>query len=509
MSADGSMLKRRRHWLLAGLCIGIGAWAAVLWGAALDRSDARQLLADANRGNVAALERAFDEFQQLIEDMHARQALTCTPDSLEFFRRHLFTLKHLRDVGLVRDRHLLCSTALGAIEQPVRSSDPDFMLVGGVEVYAYRPVRVSARQPTMVLQTAELNALVDPGLIGSLSGRYPVERTWIHAEGDAIEFELFDRSRPAVPGLEDRQCSQRHGFCLRAAAGPTMPSKPLRRAGLAVLGGGSGLAVFLFGQMLVWRRQSPIAHMRRAIRNGDLQAYYQPIVRLPDQRLAGFELLARWPLAPEGLQGPERFVPEAETLGLIHDLTAAMIETAARQLTPLLRARPDLHLAINISAKELDDERLERVLRERFVDRGVPASQIVLELTERSVASPQRDCINRLAGQGYRIYIDDLGEGYSSLSYLHDLDLSGVKISRSFTSGLGTDSPKVELVRAMVELARRLDLDVVLEGIETDAGHVAVQALGPVCCQGYFYGRPMALADLLSWVERHSRDQDG
>lgn len=493
-------LRKRRQWLLAVLCVGSVAWLAVSWSAALDASDARQLLARSNIENVQALESALAEFALLTREIESRAGNACSADSLEHFRRYLFTLKHLRDVGIVRDRHLLCSTALGPIESPVRSSAPDFVLPGGMEIYAYRPVRVSGRQPTMVIQTEGINALVDPGLIASLSRRFPIARSWIHAQGASEEFELFEHPAPLRNLPRDRSCSQSHGFCLVAAAGTGFTTKPLRTAGLAVLGGGTGLAGFLFGQMLVMRARSPRVRLRRAILNGELRASYQPVVLVPETRLQGFELLARWPNAPPGLEGPEQFIAEAESQGLIHDLTETMIRTAAIEIGDVMRARPELRLAINISAFELEDSRLERVLRENFTARGILPDQIVIELTERSVASPHRERINRLADQGFRIYIDDLGEGYSSLSYLHDLDLSGVKISRSFTSGLGTDSPKAELVKAMVELARKLKLDVVLEGIESESGHAAVLELGSIACQGFHYARPMEIDPLKDWM---------
>lgn len=505
MTGRWSPLRKRRQWLLAIFCIGFVAWLALYWSAALDAADARQLLATSNIENVQALDIVLEEFALLTREIESRAATACSPDSLEHFRRYLFTLKHLRDVGIVRDRHLLCSTALGPIDSPVRSSAPDFVLPTGLEIYAYRPVRVSARQPTMVIQTEGINALVDPGLIASLSRRFPIGRTLIHAHGAAEEFELFDHSAAVLNLPRDRSCSETNGFCLVATAGTSFTSKPLRKAGLAVLGGGTGLAAFLFGQLLVLRGRSPRTRLRRAIRNRELRASYQPIVIVPEACLQGFELLARWPDAPTGMEGPERFIAEAESLGLIHDLTETMIQTAAIELGDIMRGRPELRLAINVSAFELEDSRLERVLHDNFIARGIAPDQIVVELTERSVASPHRERINRLAEQGFRIYIDDLGEGYSSLSYLHDLNLSGVKISRSFTSGLGTDSPKAELVKAMVELARKLKLDVVLEGIEADSGHAAVLELRSIACQGFHYARPMDIEQLKEWMSGRDR----
>lgn len=486
---------------LAVVCIAGGASVALYWAAALDRQDAHQRLAEANETNLQLLEQAYAEFDQLGHYLAEMQSVDCSSAMLDGLRRYLFTLKYLRDVGIVRDNHLLCSTALGVIEQPVQSSAPDFVLAGGVQVYPFRRVRVSERQPTMVLQRSDHNALVDPGLIASLSMRAPVGWTWIQAAGDPAIYPLFAGADAPPTALRDRRCSATRGFCLVAAGREDAVVHPYRRPLYAALGGGTGLALFLGLQMMMWRRCTPQYLLRRAIRDGRLAAVYQPIVDLPSGRVTGFELLARWPDAPENLRDPERFVAQAEDLGLITALTEAMVRRAAREVGDFLARHPELYLAINVSAADLADGALDRLLTQEFVARGVQAEQIVLELTERSLAGVHREQIVMLQRAGFRILIDDLGEGYSNLSYLHELKPSGVKVGRSFSSGLGTDSPKVDLVRAMIQLARAMDLNVIIEGIETRQAHLALQRFGTLHGQGFLYAKPMPAEMLVRWIE--------
>lgn len=490
------------HWIApfvaALLLAACGGTVAVRWGMATESAGAQARLAAANRQVIERLDLALDEFLALRRQIDSVDLPRCSSASLEHYRRVLFELKYLRDIGFVRQRTLLCSTAIGVVAQPEPSSEPDFVLSNGLEVYAYRPVRISAGQSTMVLQMRNYNGLVDPGFIAGLSEAQPVHAVALMGSPNGPRFPLHDDRSEDELAVVDIACSVRYGFCAEAASvRPGLNAGSSQSLGLGVLGAGSGLAVFLIGHTLLLRSRNPVYRLKRAIARRDLKAVYQPIFSRPGGNLVGVELLARWPGAPASLDSAEKFVAEAETNGLIHDLTMMMLDAAARELGDWLIADPARTLAVNISAYELAGDELADLLSSRFIDAGILSSQIVLELTERSVATPRREQLDRLAAAGFQIYIDDLGEGYSSLSYLHHLPISGVKISRSFTSGLGTDSPKVDLVLAMIELARKRNLVVVLEGIETREQHLAMMGLGPLQCQGFYYDRPMAAAALV------------
>ena len=474
-----------------------GASFAVRWGLATENADAQARLDVANRQIMARLDRVITEFLALRREIEESALPRCSSASLEHFRRALFELQYLRDIGFVSRRTLLCSTAIGVVENPQRSSDPDFVLANGLEIYAYRPVRISAGQSTMVLQAAQYNALVDPGFIASLSETQPVRTVALMATRAGPRFPLHAARKGEASTVSRTVCSARYGYCIEAAAAePGMSLASSRFLGLGVLGSGSGFAVFLFGYTMLTRLRNPLYRLKRAIARRDLEAVYQPIFSMPDGNLVGVELLARWPGAPESLNTAEKFVAQAEANGLIKGLTSLMVDVAGREIGDWLCADPSRTLSVNISASELAGDELVTLLSQRFLDAGILPSQIVLELTERSVATPRRKQLDRLAAAGFQIYIDDLGEGYSSLSYLHHLPLSGVKISRSFTSGLGTGSPKVDLVLAMIELARKRNLGVVLEGIETREQHLEIIALGPLMCQGFHYAKPMSAAEL-------------
>ncbi|MDX1625565.1 MAG: EAL domain-containing protein [Wenzhouxiangellaceae bacterium] len=503
----GWAAERRTRTLVAAMALMVvGGAVAVAWGRTLERADARNRLELANAEAVSRIESAVHEFEVLESEIDPWLERACEPETLEHFRRFLFDLEHLRDIGFVRDRMLLCSTALGVIEQPRRSSDPDFVLPDGLQVYAFRPVRVAAGRRTMVLKRPRFNALVDPSLLAGLTDSPYIDSLHISDGPDGQLFPLFEpEGGPMLAALLDEQCSAGYGFCLTAGLGAGGASRSTGwLLGTGILGAGTGLAVFLAIQTIVLRRRNPAWSLARAIRRGEFQPVYQPIVSIPDGRIVGVELLARWPEAPEAVQTPEKFVAEAEVQGLASGLTRVVVTRAAEELGAWLAEDDTRSLAINVSADELDGSGLLELLEDTLVRRGVARSQIVLELTERTVAGERERQIDVLAEHGYRVYIDDFGEGYSSLSYLHHLPVHGVKISRSFCSGLGSDSPKVDLVQAMVEIAKKRGLEVVLEGIETESQHLAAERMGPLRGQGFYYARPMPAEDLLK--DAGSRD---
>jgi sensor c-di-GMP phosphodiesterase-like protein len=490
-------------WLLIVLLMAVGALAAAAWAERDERRSLEQQLALATSESRAGIEGFLGEFLSLAGELPSDSAPDCSAEVLEQLRRRLFGLDFLRDIGIVRNRTLHCSTTLGVIEDPVVSSAPDLVLDSGIELYAYRRVRLSLNRPTMVLQTAHMNALVDPVLIQSL-----IRSPWMNAlqisdETGSEWFALYGEpgDRPVGPPAQDmlvqRQCSEDYSFCVRGLreSPPLIGAVSTQRLVFILLGAIAGLAGFFAIQLATLAYCTPTMRLRRALASGAIKARYQPIFDAYSGRLTSVETLARWPQGPSFLRAPEAFVSAAEEGGLAQRLTQRMIENVGRDLGEWLAARPEISVALNISAQDLESDALERVLESQLLARGVVPEQIVLEITERSLLGVGVS-IERLVERGYSVHVDDFGEGYSSLAYLHELPLQGVKISRTFVSSLGTDSPKAALVTSMVQMAEQLKLHVVLEGIETERQRQAVVRLGSVSWQGFLFARPMSAASL-------------
>ncbi|UYY58823.1 putative bifunctional diguanylate cyclase/phosphodiesterase [Sphingomonas sp. S2-65] len=239
------------------------------------------------------------------------------------------------------------------------------------------------------------------------------------------------------------------------------------------------------------RRRAVIeSDMREAIACDAFVPHYQPIVDLGSGVVVGYELLARWP-RPRGAEiGPDQFIPIAEECGLIDELMLGLLTRAFRETRDW-----GMMIAVNVSPNQLRDawfsqKMLATLSREQF-----PARNLTVEITENALitdAASVRETILSLKDQGINLALDDFGTGYSSLQHLQMLPFDKIKIDRSFVTTMDHDAKALRLVDAIVALARRLDLPVVAEGIESAATADALAALGCTYGQGYHFGHPMA-----------------
>jgi diguanylate cyclase (GGDEF)-like protein len=253
-----------------------------------------------------------------------------------------------------------------------------------------------------------------------------------------------------------------------------------------------------------------VAELRRAIAEDQLSVFFQPKVSISSGRVCGVEALVRWHHPRHGLLLPASFVPVAERSGLIQPLTTVVMRRAVAACSDWHRHGIDMDVAVNLSARSLDDPRLGDSVAALLDDYGLPADQLTLEITEDSVMADAARTIHVLDGlhtMGVRLSVDDFGTGYSSLSYLSRLPVDEVKIDRSFVANIDSDSHDQTIVRAIADLAGNLSLDVVAEGVEDAAVYDRLQEFGCDLAQGYHIGRPMPLTDLLPWLSAYRPDR--
>ncbi|MPZ24782.1 MAG: EAL domain-containing protein [Dehalococcoidia bacterium] len=249
--------------------------------------------------------------------------------------------------------------------------------------------------------------------------------------------------------------------------------------------------------------------LRQAIARRQIEVHYQPGVDLVTGEILGVEALARWRYKNTYIS-PESFIPVAEETGLILPLGLAVLESACVQGARWRRKFGDrcFAVSVNISARQLEDSRdfvadVERVLQIA----GLPPEALLLEITE-SVAVQEAPMITsalrRLKDLGVRIAIDDFGTGYSSLTYLTRLPADTIKIDQSFVNGLEHSEAKASIVRALVSLAQRLDMDVTAEGIETQEQIAVLRDLGCLRGQGFLFAPPMPARQVGRVLRRRS-----
>jgi diguanylate cyclase (GGDEF)-like protein/PAS domain S-box-containing protein len=238
------------------------------------------------------------------------------------------------------------------------------------------------------------------------------------------------------------------------------------------------------------------SELRRALEREEITILYQPIVRLEDRSVAGFEALARWDHPKMGRMSPSEFISIAEEIGLIVDLGLFVLERTARQLGAWqrnVRTREPIFASVNVSSRQLLRHDLIHDLRTVLSRSGLARGTLKLELTESLVMeNPEHaaQLLTRIRELGAGLALDDFGTGHSSLSYLQRFPFDTIKIDQSFvrTNNKGT---RPVILRSIISLAHDLGMDVVAEGAETDSDAVELYQLGCEYAQGYAFGEPM------------------
>jgi diguanylate cyclase (GGDEF)-like protein len=246
-----------------------------------------------------------------------------------------------------------------------------------------------------------------------------------------------------------------------------------------------------------------LGELRSAIGAGELVLHYQPKVDVGSQQVVGVEALLRWQHPVHGLLPPAEFVPLAERTGAIGDLTRWVLDAALAQCRAWRDAGLDLTMAVNLAAPNIADATLPDVVAGLLERHGVPGDRLECEISEHTVmADPRRAMaiLERLRGLGVKLSLDDFGTGHSSLSYLKRLPLDEVKIDRSFVMGMTEDDNDAAIVRTTIDLARNLGLDVVAEGVETEAILRDLSDLSCDIAQGFFLSKPLPAAELDGWL---------
>lgn len=251
------------------------------------------------------------------------------------------------------------------------------------------------------------------------------------------------------------------------------------------------------------RKLSLLAELRRAVSEDELVMHYQPTVDLLTGDVLGVEALVRWQHPVEGLLPPDDFIPLAESTGFIHELTRHTLNLSLDQAKKWLDSGSPLSMSLNVSARCLLDSTLPETVQVALERTGVPAGQLILEITESAImADPVRagEVLRRLHHLGVLLSIDDFGTGYTSMSYLRDLPVDELKIDRSFVMGMLGDTKDAVIVHTSIDLARRLGMRAIAEGVDDESIWHALQALDCDAAQGYWFSRPLPGDQLTAWL---------
>ncbi len=247
--------------------------------------------------------------------------------------------------------------------------------------------------------------------------------------------------------------------------------------------------------------------MRTAIQHNEFELYYQPKIDMVNNRIIGAEALLRWHHPTRGLVMPDEFIHLAEETGLVHDIGNWVFDTAFAQLRKWREmGLAHLHVAVNIAAGQFRATNLANRIIERIKLEGCDPGMIEIEITETGMLRDPEGVgrtVSALRAAGVSVAIDDFGTGYSSLSHLKRFPIDTLKIDRSFVADVLTDRDDAAIVYAVIALAHALEINVVAEGVETEAQRQLLAQQGCTAYQGYLFSRALPAADFEALIRKH------
>jgi len=384
-----------------------------------------------------------------------------------------------RDLGAADDRVLLGVVRQIDLNERAlrvtwhRAGDP-LALVAHIPADVFLPDGSSGRaasDPTVRLMLSEGTLIAVP-----TDGADPTQDAdAIHAQTDSARYPLMASasvSRAAV-------------FREHAA---------LRGIG-QLIGGMFAALAFAVAVLIPWRaRSTPIGEMERALEANEFVPYYQPIVDLRAGTIVGAEVLMRWRKSNGSIVPPAVFIPLAESSGLIMDMTRAIMRAVRDEFGAVLGPRPAIKVGFNLIANHFKNDAVVQEVRDIFGDSPIRFSQVTLEVTEREPLEDldmARHVIAALQELGCSVAIDDVGTGHGGLSYLLKLGANCIKIDKMFIDAIGTERYSTPIIETLVELANRMRMDILAEGVENVEQVKYLRDSGIFLAQGYAFARPL------------------
>jgi len=514
--------------LIATVAAGcVGAFACYLLGRVATVSVAEHQLERSATEAAKQADRGLAEAQAVLAAMRASPYSLCDDQELTYFRALLFESHHLKDVGRTSDGAIACSAALGRLARPRMLSKPDFQLQDGTMVYKNPPLYQDDDANPVALQQEDTYVVLRPNVaLSPLANGPHFAETVVDAPsqqtglllGNTLNADLSLLTKDDLTRLGDTlyatSCSTRGLSCVIAFV--SIP-EILRSAHLpsAIYCGFGGLAGALLGLLIsIFHRRSKGIEdqLRRAVQTDALKLMYQPIVDLATRRILGAEALARW-TDEDGFEvGPDVFVRIAELRGMLPEFTSLVLRTALREMGPALRKYPGFRLNLNVTATDLSDPRFLQTLEQALLEAGISARSIGIEISEAGTARQQlaTDAIFQLRRRGHRVYIDSFGTGYSNFAYLQDLSVDAIKIDRSLTKAIGTGAVSEASLPKILDMAKKLDLEVVVEGIENrEQASYLISADHQIHAQGWLFGYPLSAEEFEKLLaEDHRKEED-
>ncbi|MES2125192.1 MAG: EAL domain-containing protein [Gemmatimonadota bacterium] len=475
------------------------------------------LAQDVLRRSEESTDQTFIIFKALAS---AHSADPCSAENIRLMGKLDLASEQVQAVGYVRDNRLLCSsyghhdTPIGPPTYVTRygtaiRTSVEFPVLPGERFLVSTDVASGytvAIHPSLPLNVFVGESHLSIGVVSDYTRsvilhRGVFEPEWIELAGGRADARFSDGG-----SLVTVKHSPKYGFSAYAAVSTASVNAGLRRFALVLVPIG-----VLAGIVLAWavvylaRQQLALpAVLKVALKRNEFFLEYQPVVDLSTGRWVGAEALIRWRRPNGELIRPDVFIAVAEEINLIQRVTERVMAIIADDVQDLLAHHPGFHIAINLSAADLQSEQTLVCLDTLRGRISAGPGNLIVEVTERVFmkAEAVRSVLDEIRGRGIEIAIDDFGTGYSSLSYLESVKLDYLKIDKCFVETLEKEAATSQVVPHIIEMAKSLNLKMVAEGVETEVQAQYLRQRGVQFAQGWLFARPMPFAEFVRTLRK-------
>lgn len=512
-------MRRLRLWLVAIVLMAASVALPVLAALRLSSTMAThaqlQRLKTFDRRVIQRAQAAFRGATQALRAMASTDLVPCSPVHLEAMRKVAANNRFIGEVGYFDDAGMLRCTSWGVTTVRVARRPPQFQTDEGIDAANDLERGVVATAPRTALFLGHYDVLLHPKVLVDVvvtpdiqlaiaSARAGLIATQNEPDPRLVESLLVEPRQ----GYDERYLfsAQRAGTMIGIAIQSRQSAADILASMRSLLLPVAGLisAALAAGVIFMIRRRGlPPARLAAAVRSRAIGVQYQPIIELASGACVGAEALARWRREDGSLVPADDFIPLAEKIGLISQITEQVIDRVLEDMRDALVRDRSLHIGINLSAPDVTGGRIIARIRHKLIDTGIASQQIWLELTERGFIDIERARSTVLAAHqlGYAIAIDDFGTGYSSLQYLQTLPLDTLKIDKSFIDTIGRVTATSSVTPHIIDMARTLNLYCIAEGIETEAQLVYLKARGVQFGQGWLFSKALPAAGFIAFCK--------
>lgn len=443
-----------------------------------------------------------------LENLNNFNHHACDEQMLISMRRAMFRSKYIKDIGYLNDDHLLiCTTGLGLLKKPILENNPDFLGKSNTKVWINRSLVFFDRQyRSFIISKGNFNAVIDPIDVHRLLPSdftweivYPQESGYLHLLGTKDHFtDKKDKS-----DYHYQECSQSTGYCVALSLNKRefynryQLAIPILSIATVLL----FLTCGLISNAIIKKRTSLETRIKTGLDRNHFYPLFQPIVELDTGEIVGCEVLARYK-DQLGEVYPDVFIPIISKANLTWQFTESLFSKTLGYLSTTELNKNDFRVNFNFFPNDISAGTAEKIIKHPALE--MIKSTIVIEIieNEKLVGSDVTSYLESLSKAGFKIAIDDFGTGYSNLQQLAKIPCDYLKIDRSFINEMEGGSIRSTLIPHIVKMAHQLNVPIVAEGVENSMQERALQEVGIKYAQGWAFGKPMTLPELIELFNR-------